>query len=401
MTDIHGKDFVHLAWLNWCQECANEESDVAENQHQKRSLQVIRADQCAQESAWQSDLRGVGSQQNDWNSGDNSEREDASPTKRRRLRNDPTKDLGNSRGCRLTCNWYLSLTLHAAGLKSRQSTLKNSTSAQLISALWKRPPQELFAQLRALEKLTSWIRRRSNAGGSGSNTNTVNNVAAVAASAPQPPAPVVPASNAGPSSIPAPPWVQKMTETVPGCKGYPKAIRDLVWVKLSSGMDPKEIALQTGLQAKTVKKWKDRIVEQGSLGETEESAAFDPLPGTPYALPNGALQRKKPIAEGEEEKKRKPRVRVRDKAYMAEAMRRYRLKKKIQGGVVDVPGSLPPSMLGVSSQLLQLQVQGGQVVGGASSVPVGQVAVQSGHASVGHAYGHGHDFSPPRTPMLP
>lgn len=25
-----------------------------------------------------------------------------------------------------------------------------------------------------------------------------------------------------------------------------QAIRDLVWVKLSSGMDPKEIALQTG-----------------------------------------------------------------------------------------------------------------------------------------------------------
>ena len=72
-----------------------------------------------------------------------------------------------------------------------------------------------------------------------------------------------------------------------------------------------------------------------------------------------------------------------------------------QVGVVDVPGSLPSSMLGVSSQQLQLQVQGGQVVGGAASGSVGQGAVQGGHAHVGHAYGHGHDFSPPRTPMLP
>ena len=63
---------------------------------------------------------------------------------------------------------------------------------------------------------------------------------------------------------------------------------------------------------------------------SHEPVIFQPFSGTPYALPNGALQRKKPIAEGEEEKKRKPRVRVRDKAYMAEAMRRYRMKKKMQ-----------------------------------------------------------------------
>lgn len=113
----------------------------------------------------------------------------------------------------------------AAGLKNRQSTLKNSSSAQLITALWKRPPQELFAQLRSLEKLTSWIRRRSSSAGAASNANQVNSVAAVAAAAPQPATPVAPASNTGPSSIPAPPWVQKMTETVPGCKGYPKVVR--------------------------------------------------------------------------------------------------------------------------------------------------------------------------------
>ena len=112
-----------------------------------------------------------------------------------------------------------------ARLQNTQSTLKNSSSAQLITALWKRPPQELFAQLRSLEKLTSWIRRRSSSAGPASNANQVNSVAAVAAAAPQPAAPVAPASNTGPSSIPAPPWVQKMTETVPGCKGYPKVVR--------------------------------------------------------------------------------------------------------------------------------------------------------------------------------
>lgn len=67
-----------------------------------------------------------------------------------------------------------------------------------------------------------------------------------------------------------------------------------------------------------------------SDGGHEPAFVFHRFSGTPYALPNGALQRKKPIAEGEEEKKRKPRVRIRDKAYMAEAMRRYRMKKKMQ-----------------------------------------------------------------------